>query len=281
MIDFPAIPSVHVAPRPVTIWLPADYDRVSWGFPVVYLHDGQSPGDFPVRIVETLTALADAGKAQPAIIVAIWSSRDRLREFCPGRQVADFPSTTRSWIESVRGGPSLSEAYVRYLAEELKPAIDMFFRTRPGLEDTSIMGRGMGGMAALNALGQWPDTFGNAAWIAGPQPLVPYGQVRLPGDEVDGVERALHRAFAQAIPLAGSHRFYLDYGDARTDLFSSGFQGAAEEALYDKGYRRGQDWLGEGAPHPDFRRVSDDDKIRAALSLMLRPGGCPPRPGED
>ena len=279
-VEFPPIASAHVASRRTTIWLPADYDRVSWGFPVLYLHDGQS-AEFSARVVETLEALVREGRAEPAIVVGIWSGADRLREFCPGSAVADFPAVTRSWIESACGGTSMSDAYVRYLAEELKPAIDAVFRTRTGSGDTSIMGRGMGGMAALDALGRRPDVFGNASWISGPLPLAPYGQVKVPDDEVAGVERALEQAFGRIIPEAGSHRLYLDYGDARTDLFASGFQGAAEPLLYDKGYRRGYDLLCEGAPHADARRVSEDEKLRAALSLMLRAGGCPPNPGED
>lgn len=279
-IEFPPIASAHVASRRTSIWLPADYDRTGQVFPVLYLHDGQSV-EFSARVVETLAALVREGKAEPAIVVGIWSGADRLREFCPGSSVADFPAVTRSWIESACGGPSMSDVYIRYLAEELKPAIDAVFRTRTGSGDMSILGRGMGGMAALNALGQRPDLFGSASWIAGPLPLVPYGQVRVPDDEVAGVERALERAFDRIIPEAGSHRLYLDYGDARTDLFATAFQGAAEPLLYDKGYRRGDDLLCEGAPHADARRVSEDEKLRAALSLMLRPGGCPPRPGED
>lgn len=281
VIDLPAIRSAHVAPRRLTIWLPANYDRVSWGFPVIYLHDGQASGDFPALVVETLARLVDEGKAEPAIVVGIWSGPDRLREFCPGPALIGFPAGTRLRIESACGGTSLSEPYVRYLVEELKPAIDALFRTRTAAEDISVIGRGMGGMAALAALGRRPDVFGNAAWIAGPQPLVPYGQVTLPCDEVDGVERALEKAFGRIIPRAGSHRLYLDFGDVGTDLFAPGFQGAAEPVLYDRGYRRGVDLLCEGAPHPDFRRVSDEEKLSAALALMLRPGGCPPRPGED
>lgn len=280
VIEFAPIASAYVAPRRTTIWLPADYDRVSWGFPVIYLHDGQS-AEFSERVVEALAALVREGKAEPAIVVGIWSGADRVREFCPGSSVADFPAVTRSWIDAACGGASMSDAYVRYLVEELKPAIDAVFRTRTGSGDTSIIGRGMGGMAALHALGRRPDVFGNASWIAGPLPIVPYGQVRVPDDEVPGVERALEQAFARIIPEAGSNRLYLDYGDARTDLFASGFQGAAEPLLYDKGYRRGYDLLCEGAPHADARRVSEDEKLRAALSLMLRAGGCPPNPGED
>jgi hypothetical protein len=163
----------------------------------------------------------------------------------------------------------------------LKPAIDRLRRTRPGPADTSILGSGMGGMAALYAVGRRPDLFGNAAWLAGASPLVPYGEIILSSEEVTGVEQAFEHAFDRIIPKAGRHRFYLDYGDCGSDLFAFPCPGAADPVLYRRGYRRGRDLVCEGAPHPDFRRVSDDEKLRAALSLLLGPSGCPPRPGED
>lgn len=285
-VELPPIPSAHVAPRRVTVWLPAEYDRVSWGLPVVYLHDGQlmagAGGDtFHRGIGSTLADLVSRQAAEPAIIVGIWSSADRLREFSPAAFIPTLPSSLQLRVESALGGPALSDAYVRYLAEELKPAIDRLLRTRPGPGDTSILGSGMGGMAALYAVGQRPDLFGNAAWLADASPLVPYGKTVLPCEEVTGVEHAFERAFGRIIPKAGRHRFYLDYGDCGTDLFAFPFQGAADPVLYDRGYRRGRDLVCEGAPHPDFRRVSDDEKLRAALSLLLRPIGGAPRPGDD
>jgi pimeloyl-ACP methyl ester carboxylesterase len=286
LITLPARSSAHVAPRRVTIWLPPEYDRVSWGFPVVYLHDGQLMADpagssFHARIGTILADMVGRGQAIPAIIVGIWSGPERLREFSPAAFLPGLPASTRVRVESACGGPSLSDAYLRYLVEELKPSIDRLFRTRPGCPDTSIMGWGMGGMAALYAVARRPGAFGNAAWISGPKPLVPYSQVSLSCDEASGVERAFASAFDRAIPRAGSHRFYLDYGDVGSDLFAPAFQGAAEPVLYDRGYRRGRDLLCEGAPHPDFRAVSEEEKVRAALSLMLRPCGCTPRPGDD
>lgn len=285
-VDLPPVPSAHVAPRRVTVWLPAEYDRVSWGFPVVYLHDGQlmadpDGGTFHHGIGNTLADLVGRQATEPAIIVGIWSSADRRREFSPAAFIPTLPRSLQLRVESACGGPALSEAYLRYLTEELKPAIDRLLRTRPGPADTSILGSGMGGMAALYAVGQRPDLFGSAAWLADAGPLVPYGKTILSGEEVTGVEHAFERAFDRIIPKAGRHRFYLDYGDCGTDLFAYPFQAAADPVLYDRGYRRGRDLVSEGAPHPDFRRVSDDEKLRAALSLLLRPSGCAPRPGED
>jgi hypothetical protein len=285
-VELPPIPSAHVAPRRVTVWLPAEYDQVSWGFPVVYLHDGQlmadpDGGTFHPGIGSTLADLVVRQAAAPAIIVGIWSSADRLREFSPAAFIPRLPPSLQLRVESACRGPALSDAYLRYLAEELKPAIDRLLRTRPGPADTSILGSGMGGMAALYAVGRRPDLFGNAAWLADATPLVPYGKTILSREEVTKVERAFERAFDQIIPKAGRHRFYLDYGDCGTDLFAFPFQGAADPVLYERGYRRGRDLVCEGAPHPDFRRVSDDEKLRAALSLLLRPSDCPSRPGDD
>jgi hypothetical protein len=279
IIDLPALASAHAAPRRLTVWLPPGYDRGDRSYPVLYLHDGDLITDpagssFHAGIGATLAALAAGGAAEPAIVVGIWSGPQRLREFSPAAFLPDLPPSLRLRAEAACGGPSLADGYLRYLTEELKPAIDRLFRTRRNCSDTAIMGSGMGGLAALYAVARRPGIFGSAGWIAGPRPLVPYRKTIVPCGEVKATERAFAHALDRAIPRAGTHRFYLDYGDAGADLFSMAFQAAAEPVLYERGYRRGRDLACEGAPRPDLRQVSDDEKVRAALSLMLRPCGC-------
>jgi hypothetical protein len=276
------VSSANARERPVSVWLPPSYDQVSWGFPVIYVQEGSAPpGCSAAQMADLADALAAEGAMSPVIVVGIGSSPDRLRELCPKEAAADLPPLAGLMLEAACPGPSLAGAYLKYLTDDLKPTVDLLFRTLVEAERTSIIGWGMGGMGALQAVGGRPKTFGNAAWLAGAKPLVPYRDVRLACNEVDRVERAVDRAFLRVIPRAGTHRFYLDHGDVGTDLFSCVFQSAAEKALDRRGYREGRDFISEGEPHPDFRRVPDEKKIRAALSLFLRRDACRPRPGED
>ena len=41
-VELAAVPSTHVAPPHVVVWLPPGYDRSRRRYPVVYMHDGQN-----------------------------------------------------------------------------------------------------------------------------------------------------------------------------------------------------------------------------------------------
>ncbi|MFW8696285.1 alpha/beta hydrolase-fold protein, partial [Mesorhizobium japonicum] len=77
----------------------------------------------------------------------------------------------------IYGGPSLSEAYIRFLVEELKPLIDRTYRTLTGPADTTISGSSMGGLISLQAVMKRPDVFSAAACLSTHWPL-----------KVDGLE---------------------------------------------------------------------------------------------
>ncbi|MDZ4373047.1 MAG: hypothetical protein U1C74_16710, partial [Phenylobacterium sp.] len=42
LVEHPAMPSAHVQPRDVTVWLPPGYDASDARHPVLYMHDGQN-----------------------------------------------------------------------------------------------------------------------------------------------------------------------------------------------------------------------------------------------
>jgi enterochelin esterase-like enzyme len=288
VITLPEQPSKYVAPRKVTVVLPADYKGVSWDFPVLYVLDGQKIGldqagrDINANLVNELDMLASQGKARDAIVVGVWSSKDRLREFLPGRALSLFPERFQAQAEAACNGKALSDNLMRYLVEELKPAIDRTFRTLTSPGDTGILGSGMGGLAALYAFAYGRKTFGNAACISGAEPLLPYGSLKLQPAEVTPIEKALARSFENGIPRAGKRRLYLDYGNVGKDLFSTGFHGTIEPVLWDRGFREGANFVADGAPLPDMTEHSEGHRLRAALSLILQPRPFEPAlPGED
>ena len=59
-----------------------------------------------------------------------------------------------------------SEAYLRFLVEELKPFVDAQYHTLPGRDDTLIMGSSMGGLISLYALARYPDIFGGVGAVS-------------------------------------------------------------------------------------------------------------------
>ena len=150
-------PSRHVAARNVDVWLPpgyaADGDR---RYPVIYMHDGQNLFDPALVFNHTdwdidgaMTRGIASGALPPAIIVGITNTPLRFQEYMPA--VVEGP-TVASGIPGRDGFPSASirsDAYLRFIVDELKPFIDAHYRTRQGRADTTLMGSSTGGLISL------------------------------------------------------------------------------------------------------------------------------------
>lgn len=146
-------PSKHLGgTREVIVWLPPGYD----GFgekarlPVLYLHDGRQVFDPSTstwgkdwQVDDIAQDLVARGEIEPFIAVAADCSDRREYEYSPGP-----------------GG----DAYIRFLVDELKPAVDAAFRTDPAR--AYVAGSSMGGLAAFLEAWTHPDVFSGAACLS-------------------------------------------------------------------------------------------------------------------
>jgi enterochelin esterase-like enzyme len=279
-----AWPSRHVAPRRVDIWLPPGYDAP--GAPpcaVLYMHDGQN-------LFEPATAMAGQpwavawhvaremreGRMRPTIVVGVWNTARRYEEYVPAAALARLPAHLRA--AAVAGGSPpgeafspLADAYLRFLVEELKPAIDARYRTRPGPADTAVMGSSMGGLVSLYALASYPQVFGAAGGLSTHWPMtVNRPLLRPPGDPRLAAFAAAYRDWlAQALPPPGRHRLYLDHGDRHLDALYAPFQQAMDTLLATRGYRRGIDLLSLSFPGADHNEPSWRARLGPALAWLL------------
>lgn len=146
--------------REITIYLPAAYDeRPELRYPVLYLQDGQNlfdadrayvPGQH-WRVQEAADAAIGDRTASPMIIVAVdHAGPARIDEYTPTKDPRHH-------------GSGRADEYGRFLAEELKPAIDARFRTLPDAPNTAIGGSSLGGLVSLYLALRRPDLFGRAA----------------------------------------------------------------------------------------------------------------------
>ena len=145
-------------PRDVTVYLPPGYDTGDARYPVLYLHDGQNLFDPQLafkkgehwRVGETATALIDAGRIPPLIIVGIANTgARRLHEYTPSH-------------DRRRGGGG-ADAYARLLIEELKPFIEARYRTLVDAHHTGLGGSSLGGLVSLYVGLKHPDVFSRLA----------------------------------------------------------------------------------------------------------------------
>lgn len=235
--------SRHVASRKVDVWLPADYSP-SRRYQVLYMHDGQNLFDPKLAFGGkawhadlALDRLVRSGQVADTIIVGIWNAgADRYAEYYPQKVLAFAPeSVRREYVEVASNGRSLSDAYLRFLVEELKPLIDQRYSTRPGPESTFVAGSSMGGLISLYALCEYPQVFGGAAalsthWVGRP---TAWGRDRI---RHAALPLAAMTYLSQQLPPAGRHRVYTDRGDDWPDSLYAPAHRFVGEVLRDRGY---------------------------------------------
>ena len=258
-------PSVHVAARNVQVWLPPGYASRAARYPVLYMHDGQNLFDPALSytgvdwgVDETMTRLVEEGAVREAIVVGVWNTPKRFEEYMPRKAVGE--GSRDSGIEGmapIAGGDLLSDAYLRFLVEELKPFVDRRYRTLAGPQDTMIMGSSMGGLISLYALAEYPQVFGAAAgvsthWPAGDGAVIDY--------------------LSASLPRPGLHRVYFDYGTRGVDARYAPFQARMDGVMRASGYRPGRQWMThrfEGAGHSEsaWRR-----RLHVPLLFLLSTG---------
>lgn len=175
IVHWRAVRSDHVGPRDVTIWLPG---TETGPLPVIYAHDGEnlfdpavSVDDWPLEMDRAMGTLMAEGLG-PAIIVGIWATDERQREYSAPSLVDDLPEDIAAAVALSLGGPPRGDAYLRFLVEELKPRVDAEFDTLRDPDNTCTFGISMGGVFAIEALATRPDVFSRAVAMSAHLPLV-------------------------------------------------------------------------------------------------------------
>lgn len=129
--------------RVARVRLPDGYQGGTGNFPVVYVLDGPEHLD---HTAATAAYLARLGAMPPVIVVSVWNV-DRSRDFTPSR--ADLGQTP---LPSSGG----ADSFLRFLREELIPAVDRNFRAE---RFRILSGHSLGGLFALHVLATAPDAF--------------------------------------------------------------------------------------------------------------------------
>jgi enterochelin esterase-like enzyme len=279
LVEHPAMASAHVQPRDVTVWLPPGYDAPDASHPVLYMHDGQNlfdasraPYGAEWGVDEHVARLAGAGQIRAPIVVGVGNTPLRLREYVPADLIRALPDDMRGDIQAIYGGEPLSDGYVRFLVEELKPFIDRTYRTRPGRDDTVIMGSSMGGLISLYALMKNPEVFGAAGCVSTHWPLKVEGLE--PGPMLDAWRERLTAAWTgvirDSLPPPAAHRLYFDRGDESLDAFYAEFQSRIDATVRAEGWGpdRFRSLVFPGAEHNE---KSWNARLDVPLTFLLPP----------
>ena len=263
---FPNVPSTFNNPRNVDVWLPPKYNESDAnGYNVLYMHDGQNLFESQKSFIgvdwgldQTLAVLCQKDEIRPTIVVGIWNTPHRLREYLPQRPFCEHQSQqSRGRVVKRYGGVPISDKYLRFLVFELKPFVDRRYHTRPEREFTFLMGSSMGGLISLYGICEYPQIFGGAGCLSTHRPIA-------------------HRSFLKylkaRLPEPRRHKIYLDYGD---EANSAGYlvrQKRVEHIFRDRGYVSGIDWLAKcyaGDPHSE---TAWRTRVHVPLRFLLKNG---------
>jgi predicted alpha/beta superfamily hydrolase len=160
--------------RPLHIYLPDDYETSGVRYPVMYFFDGHnlfSDEDATFGKCWGLKEFLD-GWDQKIILVGIECGHEgdeRLSEYLPYK--AGFGPL---WNFVPMGAQTMD-----WIVHEIKPMIDVAYRTMPGREHTAIGGSSMGGLMSLFAITRYNRWFSKAACVSS---AVYFGKRRIMAD---------------------------------------------------------------------------------------------------
>ncbi|MBT8316587.1 MAG: alpha/beta hydrolase [Lutibacter sp.] len=238
-----SFPSKYVRPRTVDIWLPNNYNT-NKKYAVLYMHDGQMLFDAETTwnkqewdVDRIIGGLIDSSKIRDCIVIAMWNHSDiRHTEYYPQKPFdllpqkfkdSIFETATKQFGTEFKG--IQSDAYLKFIVEEVKPFVDTNFSTLTTLENTFIAGSSMGGLISMYALCEYPTIFGGAAclsthWIG----FMPQENSPVPASFFSYLE--------QNLPSPKTHKIYFDYGTSTLDEFYLPYQQGVDDVLILKGF---------------------------------------------
>ncbi|KQY91310.1 alpha/beta hydrolase [Brevundimonas sp. Root1423] len=277
LVEHARMASAHIGPRDVTVWLPPGYEASDARYPVLYMHDGQNLFDGSRAaygkewgVDEHVARLSANGQIRTPIVVGIHNTPLRLREYIPADLIRALPEDMRADIQSIYGGAPLSDGYLRFMVEELKPFIDRTYRTRTRRDDTVVMGSSMGGLISLYALMKHPGVFGAAGCVSTHWPI----RIDQITDEAalapwrERLVAAWTGVVRDGLPNPRGHRLYFDRGDETLDAFYAVFQSRIDDTVRAAGWGpdRFRSLVFPGAEHNE---ASWNQRLDAPLTFLL------------
>lgn len=233
--------------RDLIVWLPPGYetDR-NRRYPVLYMHDGQNVFD-PVTsafgvdwsIDETANDLIKKKSIAPIVVVGIYNTGDRMKEYTPGDK---------------------GTAYMDFIVKTVKPLIDSTYRTKPDRKNTIVGGSSAGGIISFMLVWEHPDIFSKAICMS--------PAFKTPTSMGAGWDYA--KVVATSTGKKKDVFFYIDNGGVGLE---SQLQPGVDEmitALKSKGYQEGKDFSVVIDPTAKHSEADWAKRLPNALKLVFK-----------
>jgi predicted alpha/beta superfamily hydrolase len=184
------------------------------------------------HVGQTADQCIDSGAVEPLIIVGMYNTKARIREYTP------------THVPRLGGGRA--DRYAKFLIEEVKPFIEREYHTLSGPEKTGIGGSSLGGLVSLYLGLRLPEAFGKIAALS---PSVWWNQ---------GV---MHR-FAEAASVNPRPAIWLDIGTREGPRIVQDVE-HFRDVLLQKGWQLGRDL--------HYQRVEGAEHNEAAWAQRVGP----------
>lgn len=270
--------SAYVAARNVDIWLPPGYDDKQ-KYPVIYMHDGQMLFDANSTwnkqewgVDDVVGVLIEEKSIPPCIVVGIWNGgKDRHIDYFPQKPFESLPQAfqdslineaKRNEETALFAGQVQSDAYLKFIVEELKPYIDQHYPTFTDAENTFIAGSSMGGLISMYALCEYPEVFSRAACLS-------THWVGIFTTENNPIPAAFMNYLSKNLPSPENHKIYFDYGTATLDSLYEPFQLEADTILMAKGFTS-ENWVTKKYEGADHSEKAWNARLEVPIRFLLK-----------
>ncbi|HET7300058.1 MAG TPA: alpha/beta hydrolase-fold protein [Oleiagrimonas sp.] len=280
LVRLDRFPSQYVAPHNIDVWLPPGYPKQA-PYAVLYMMDGQnlfgqrSQGLKSWRAAATAAKLIASGKTRPFIIVGIWHAQTlRMSEYFPQKPWQSMTAAQRrSQLERRLGTFQIlpvapySDAFLKFVTQELKPAIDKRFAVASGQENTFVMGSSMGALIAWYAMSEYPKVFGGAACLS---THWPGAYLSLNADSHDPSPDAFIHYIGKHFPSPARHKIYFDHGTETLDAYYGPIQKRVDALLQSKGWT-GSHFESRVFPGASHNETSWAARLAIPMTFLLAP----------
>jgi predicted alpha/beta superfamily hydrolase len=269
--------SNYISARNVDIWLPSNYSK-SKKYAVLYMQDGQGLYDANITwnhqswdIDDVITSLIEAHKIKDVIVVGIWNGQSaRHAEYFPQKpfeklSISQQDTVTAQLQRASRTKDSfkpISDNYLKFLVNELKPFIDKNFSTQANTENTFIAGSSMGGLISMYAICEYPNVFGGAACLSTHWP----GSFNVDNNPIPD---AFLNYINNNLPNPKNHKIYFDYGDQTLDALYPPLQKKVDMVMQAKGYSS-SNWMTKFYPGDNHSELSWSKRLHIPMEFLLR-----------
>lgn len=233
--------------RDFIVYTPPCYSELpARRFPVLYLHDGQNLFDGATSFIPgqdwhvgpTADECINAGTVEPLIIVGMYNTKARVREYTP------------THVPRLGGGRA--DRYARFLIEEVLPFVEREYRTLSGSQNTGIGGSSLGGLVSLYLGLKHCTIFGKIAALS---PSVWWNQL------------VIHR-FAKSMHVEPRPHIWLDIGTREGARIVQDVE-RFRDVLVEKGWRPGRDLHYERVEGGEHNELAWAKRVRPFLQFLF------------